>query len=60
MDLDEGAHLLLKPSDLYETREEYQAFKLKVFRKHLYQEQDTRSKRAARFAKKKYRHRAPD
>lgn len=58
-DIDEGNHLPLKPSELYATRVEYQAFELKVFRKHLYQELDTRTKRAARFAKKKHRHRAP-
>ena len=58
-DIDDNKHLLLKPCDLYATREEYQAFTLKVFRKHIYQELDTRSKRAARFAKKKHRGRAP-
>jgi hypothetical protein len=58
-DIDEGKHHLLTPMQLYATREEYQAFPLKVFRKHIYQEIDTRSKRAARFAKKKNRARAP-
>ena len=58
-DIDLGTQLMLTPSELCATRVEYQAFKLKVFRKHIYQEVDARSKRAARFAKKKHRGRAP-
>ena len=54
-DVDEGLHNHLTPAELYASREEYQDFPLKVFRNHIYQEVDTRSKRAHRYAKKKTR-----
>lgn len=54
-DIDEGLHNHLTPAELYASREEYQDFPLKVFRNHIYQEVDTRSKRAHRYAKKKTR-----
>lgn len=41
------------PVDLYETREEYKAFSLEVFRNHIYQEIDSRPKREMRFERKK-------
>lgn len=55
-DTDEGRlHNHLPPAELYASREEYQVFPLQVFRNHIYQEVDTRSKRAHRYAKKKTR-----
>ena len=52
-DVDEGKHLTMKPSDLYKEHDEYKAFPLSVFRNHIYQEVDSRPKRAARFERKK-------
>jgi len=40
VDIDADKHQQLKPADLYATREDYQAFTLKVFRYHIYQEVD--------------------
>jgi hypothetical protein len=54
-DIDNGKHKQMKPEALHGTREEYQAFSLKTFRNHIYQEVDSRAKRAHRFAKKKKR-----
>lgn len=54
-DIDEGLHNHLTPAELYASRVEYQTFPLQVFRNHIYQEVDTRTKRAHRYAKKKYR-----
>ena len=51
-DIDEGKHLQMKPSELRGTRKEYEAFGLEVFRKHIHQDVDSRSKRSFRFAKK--------
>jgi hypothetical protein len=51
-DIDNGKHIQMKPSALRRTRKEYKDFKLDVFRKHVHQEIDSRSKRAYRFAKK--------
>jgi hypothetical protein len=51
-DIDVGKHLQMKPSALRLTRKEYEDFKIDVFRKHIYQEIDSRTKRAYRFAKK--------
>ena len=58
-DIDDGKHLQMKPSEMYDTREEYQAFSLKVFRNHIYQEVDSQAKREykRRFSKKKMRKR---
>jgi hypothetical protein len=56
-DIDEGKHHQLKPSELHASREHYKTFSLKVFRNHIYQEVDSRSKRAQRFANKKTRSR---
>lgn len=52
-DVDKGKHLEMKPSTLHQTRPEYLVFDLDVFRKHIYQEVDSRPKRAYRFEKKK-------
>ena len=53
-DIDEGKHKKMRPRDLYRSRPEYfEHFELKVFRKHVYQEVDSRPKRAIRFEKKK-------
>ena len=54
-DINDGKHLQFKPLDFHVTREEYKTFSLKVFRNRIYQEVDSRSKRATRFAKKKIR-----
>ena len=54
-DIDDGKHLQFKPSDFHATREEYKTFSLKVFQNHIYQEVDSRSKRATHFAKMKIR-----
>jgi len=54
-DIDDGKHKEMKPEVLHGTREEYQAFPLKTFRNHIYQEVDSRAKRAHRYAKKKKR-----
>ena len=54
-DIDDGKHRQMKSEALHGTREEYQAFPLKTFRNHIYQEIDSRAKRAHRFAKKKKR-----
>jgi hypothetical protein len=52
-DVDDGKHKQLKPAALYASRPEYQVFDLSVFRKHIYQEADSRPKREYRFEKKK-------
>jgi hypothetical protein len=54
-DINDGRHKEMKPEVLHGTREEYQAFPLKTFRNHIYQEVDSRAKRAHRYAKKKKR-----
>jgi hypothetical protein len=51
-DIDDGKHLHMKPSELRGTRKEYEDFGLEVFRKHIHQDVDSRSKRAFRFAEK--------
>jgi hypothetical protein len=51
-DIDDGKHLQMEPSALRSTREEYMGFTSEVFRKHIHQEVDSRSKRAFRFEKK--------
>ena len=50
----------MKPSELWALRAEYQAFDLKVFRKHIHQEIDSRPKRTIRFEKKKGRWKYPE
>jgi hypothetical protein len=52
-DIDDGKNRDMKPSELRGTRKEYEEFTLEVFRKHIHQDVDGRSKRAYRFAKKK-------
>jgi hypothetical protein len=52
-DVDDGKNAAMKPKELYESRPEYQTFSLAVFRKHIYQEVDSRPKHAIRFEKKK-------
>jgi hypothetical protein len=54
-DIDEGPHNHLTPAELHASQAEYQEFSLDVFRNHIYQEVDTRVKRAHRYAKKKTR-----
>jgi hypothetical protein len=51
-DITDGLHKVLMPSELWETREEYKQFSLKVFRNHIYQELDKREKRRTNFKKK--------
>jgi hypothetical protein len=51
-DITTGFHLVVKPSELWQSRAEYQKFSLKVFRKHIYQEVDAREKRRTNFKKK--------
>jgi hypothetical protein len=45
-DADEGLTNSIKPSDLHETRPEYQAFPLKTFRDHIHQENRSRTGKA--------------
>lgn len=52
-DVDDKLHEQMKPMDLWLTRPEYQQFDLGCFRKHIYQEVDSRPKREVRFEKKK-------
>ena len=59
-DVDNGLHEIFPPKDLWLKREAYQAFDLLCFRKHIYQEVDSRPKRALRFARKKKRYRYPE
>ena len=54
-DIDEGLNNHLTPAELHASRAEYQEFSLQVFRNHIYQEVDMRTKRAHRYAKKKTR-----
>ena len=42
VDIDKGKHLVLKPNELYTSREEYQQFSLQCFRGHIYQEINSR------------------
>jgi hypothetical protein len=41
-DIDDDKHTRMKPQILHGTREEYEAFELTVFRKHICQEVQTR------------------
>jgi c-di-AMP phosphodiesterase-like protein len=41
-DIDDGKHTTMEPKVLHRTREDYQVFKLTVFRKHIRQEVQTR------------------
>jgi hypothetical protein len=59
-DVDEGKHKTMKPMLLRESRPEYSAFDLTVFRKHLYQEIDSRPKREIRYEKKKHAWKYPE
>ena len=53
-DVDEGKHKDMKPKELYMTRPEYHtAFTLEEFRKHIYQEVNSRPKQKIRFECKK-------
>jgi hypothetical protein len=53
-DVDAELHKEMKPKELHKSRAEYRdVFDLKTFRKHLYQEIDSRPKREIRFEKKK-------
>lgn len=54
-DVDDGLHLQKKPKDLHASRPEYMAFDLKVFRKHIYQEVESRDKIKSRIERKKLR-----
>jgi len=46
VDVDAGLHLMMKPSELRMTRQEYQAYPPPVFRDHIYQELKSRKKNA--------------
>jgi hypothetical protein len=60
-DVSEGRDKTVKPMELYYSRPEYhEHFSLEVFRKHIYQERDSRPKRAFRFEKKKKRWNYPE
>ena len=59
IDVDNKKHTMMKPSQLYKERVEYQDFPPDVFRKHLHQEVDERASKAFRFEKKKLRPRGP-
>jgi hypothetical protein len=60
-DIDEGRDKTVKPKELYYSRPEYyEHFELEVFRKHIYQERDSRPKRAIRFEKKKKQWKYPE
>jgi hypothetical protein len=52
-DVTDGKHVGMKPSALRLTRPEYQVFSKTKFRKHLYQEIDSRLKKAWRYRTKK-------
>ena len=52
-DIDDRKNEQLAPKELWMSRPEYQAFDLQCFRKHIYQEVDSRPKRAILFEKKK-------
>lgn len=52
-DVNEGQHLKLTPVQFHQSRDEYKDFNLSVFRKHIYQEVDSRPKRDFRWEKKK-------
>lgn len=54
-DIDNDMHKFLRPSILHSTRAEYMVFSLEVFRNHIYQEVDSRSKRATRIVRKQNR-----
>jgi hypothetical protein len=41
-DIDDGKHTRMKPQMLRGTREDYMKFELTIFRKHIYQEVQTR------------------
>jgi hypothetical protein len=52
-DINDNKHLEMKPKELHQSRPEYMVFPLTQFRKHIYQEKDSRPKREIRFARKK-------
>lgn len=52
-DVDAGKPWEMQPWELWQTRVEYQAYSLICFRNHIYQEIDSRPKRAFRFERKK-------
>lgn len=59
-DVDSKKHEDMSPMDLWLSREEYQAFDLDCFRKHIYQEVDSRPKRNYRFEKKQAKWNYPE
>lgn len=42
IDIDDGKHKEMEPKQLYESRQQYQDFTLQEFRRHIYQEEQTR------------------
>lgn len=54
-DIDDGKYPTLSPQELYATRDEYQAFTLDEFRKHIHQERADREKKKNRSTRKKIR-----
>lgn len=56
LDIDEGWHLIMTPSDLQSTKEEYKEYPLRVFAKHIHQEWVGRLERSYWQAKKKEKH----
>jgi len=60
-DIDNELHRQMSPIDLWHTRPEYhQVFGLEEFRKHIYQEVDSRPKRDLRFERKKITWKYPE
>ena len=59
-DINDSKQLEMEPKELYEQHEEYKAFDLTEVRKHIYQEVDSRPKRAIRFEKKKATFKYPE
>jgi hypothetical protein len=54
-DMNNKKHIDMKPQELYESRPEYRAFSLGVFRGHIYQQQKKELNKDSRFQKKKKR-----
>ena len=50
LDIDEGKHKTMQPKELHQSRGEFQNYKLKLFREHIYQE-EKRCKFLASFKK---------
>lgn len=58
-DIENGKHKEMTPKQLRASRDEYQEFDLRVFRQHIYQENDHNEKKNWRLEKKKRRQKLP-